>query len=51
LAEQVLQGTLKEGDTIQVDRKAEAEELTLSVVKPKATRAKKGKSDNEPKAE
>jgi ATP-dependent Clp protease ATP-binding subunit ClpC len=51
LAEQVLQGSLKEGDTIKVDRKADADELSLGVVKPKATRAKKGKSDDETKAE
>ena len=50
LAEQVLQGSLKEGDTIKVDRKADADELTLGVVKPKASRSKKGGS-SETKAE
>jgi len=50
LAEQVLQGSLKEGDTINVDRKADADELTLGVVKPKASRSKKGGS-SETKAE
>ena len=50
LAEQVLQGSLKEGDTIKVDRKADADELTLGIVKPKASRSKKGGS-SETKAE
>lgn len=50
LAEQVLQGSLKEGDTLKVDRKAESDELSFSVVKPKAPRSKKG-GNSEPKAE
>jgi ATP-dependent Clp protease ATP-binding subunit ClpC len=46
LAEEVLKGSLKEGDELKIDRKKDAEELTITQVKPKMVKDKTVKDSN-----